>query len=233
MVKNKVILILVDGMASQSLQACRNPFAIEFQAAGIGNVYAKTVVPSVTLLCHMSLILTEQGKKCAMFYSWEELRDISRPGTMQYSEFFANSNVPNYDMKLTSDCLVYITEQSPDFVFLYLGLTDAVGHEHGWMSKPFLQAVYNAWDCIHTVYKQFFKDYCIFVTADHGGHDYSHGLDLDDDINIPILVIGIEPKAILPEQVANANIMDIAPTVTTVFQIKGDPDRKGVSFVSR
>ena len=233
MVKNEVILILVDGMASQSLQACRNPFAIEFQAAGIGNVYAKTVVPSVTLLCHMSLILTEQGKKCAMFYSWEELRDISRPGTMQYSEFFANSNVPNYDMKLTSDCLVYITEQSPDFVFLYLGLTDAVGHEHGWMSKPFLQAVYNAWDCIHAVYKQFFKDYCIFVTADHGGHDYSHGLDLDDDINIPILVIGIEPKAILPEQVANANIMDIAPTVTTVFQIKGDPDWKGVSFVSR
>lgn len=32
--KNKVILILVDGMASQSLQACGNPFAVEFQAAG-------------------------------------------------------------------------------------------------------------------------------------------------------------------------------------------------------
>lgn len=76
----------------------------------IGNVYAKTVVLSVTLPCHMSLfhsvvpqrhgiltniyvpqvrpvkglfeILTGQGKKCAMFYSWEELRDISGPGAM-------------------------------------------------------------------------------------------------------------------------------------------------------
>jgi predicted AlkP superfamily phosphohydrolase/phosphomutase len=113
----KVILILVDGMRPDSLYSCNNAFVKEFLSKCKSSMKVKTVMPSVTLPCHMSLFhsvtpqrhgilantyvpqvrpisgLFEQiaaaGKMAASFYNWEELRDISRPGALTYSFFFS------------------------------------------------------------------------------------------------------------------------------------------------
>lgn len=52
---NKAILILADGMRPDALQACGNPYAMELCAKSAHTMQAKTVMPSVTLPCHMSL----------------------------------------------------------------------------------------------------------------------------------------------------------------------------------
>ena len=105
----KVQLILVDGMRPDSLEACGNPYVKTLLENSLYTLDAKTVMPSVTLPCHMSLFhsvdparhgittntympqvrpidgLVERLKgkaKCGMFYNWEELRDLTRPGSL-------------------------------------------------------------------------------------------------------------------------------------------------------
>ena len=51
----KVVLILVDGMRPDSLVLCGNPFVKEMEAHSVYTLKGQTVMPSVTLPCHMSL----------------------------------------------------------------------------------------------------------------------------------------------------------------------------------
>ena len=110
---NKVLLILVDGMRPDAVEKCGHPFAKKLTSQGIYFNSAKTVMPSVTLPCHMSLfhsvdpdrhgiltntyvpqvrpvkglceVLRAAGKKCALVYNWEEIKDLSRPDSLAFS----------------------------------------------------------------------------------------------------------------------------------------------------
>ncbi len=53
--ENKVLLILVDGMRSDSLAACGHPYIPRLQRECTSTLQARSMMPSVTLPCHMSL----------------------------------------------------------------------------------------------------------------------------------------------------------------------------------
>ena len=53
--QDKVILILVDGMRSDALTVCNNSYVKQLLSDSVSTLNAKTVMPSVTLPCHMSL----------------------------------------------------------------------------------------------------------------------------------------------------------------------------------
>lgn len=253
----KSILILVDGMRPDSMLKCGNEYVQELLASSYNTLNAKTVMPSVTLPCHMSLFhsvppqrhgtLTNtytpqvrpikglfeilKDKRCASFYNWEELRDISRPGALHRSVYMSYSD-PNdrktADTRLTAEMIKYTVEYSPDFVFLYLGVTDADGHDFGWMGKEYLTAVYNSIECIKSVIKQFANDYTIIVTADHGGHDRIHGTDCSEDMEIPLIIY---PCDDMEFDTYNSSIMDIAPTVTHLLGIAPAKEWEGSSLL--
>jgi predicted AlkP superfamily pyrophosphatase or phosphodiesterase len=52
---NKVVLFLVDGMRPDGLQQARTPVMDKLMGSGSFTLNAQTVMPSVTLPCHMSL----------------------------------------------------------------------------------------------------------------------------------------------------------------------------------
>lgn len=246
-----IILILVDGMRPDALPLCGNKYAAEFIKNSLSFLDAQTVMPSLTLPCHMSLfhsvppqrhgtvtniytpqprpvkglfeILNEAKIKCASFYNWEELRDLSRPGTLVYSEYQKLELDRDPDMRLTESALQYIKKEEPGFVFLYLGATDITGHTYGWMGKEYLAAVSRAWDCIQVVQKEN-PEAVIIVTADHGGHDFMHGADCPEDMTIPILISGAPSSK---SQTSEVNILDIAPAVTRLFNLEPDPGWRG------
>ena len=94
----KVVLILVDGLRPDAMLGCGHPFAQKLVSLSSHALNAQTVMPSVTLPCHMSLFhsvdpsrhgittntyvpqvrpvtglvdqLANFGKKCAFFFSW-------------------------------------------------------------------------------------------------------------------------------------------------------------------
>ena len=251
----KVILILVDGMLPDAITACGNEFSTGFISGRLYYGNAQTVMPTVTLPAHMSLfhsvppgrhgvttntytppvrpirglfeVLKGNEKRCASFYNWEQLRDLSVPEMLDRAFYCKNDSNEDIDTLLTEEAVSYIKARKPDFVFLYLGNTDAVGHDYGFMTEKYLRTVNTAWNCIKTMFEEFSRDYTLLVTADHGGHESVHGTDCPEDMTIPI-VIDIKPEARVKEE---ASIMDIAPTITKIMEIKPDADWRGSSLI--
>lgn len=251
---NKVILILVDGMRADSLAACGEPYVGELLEKSAYSLNARTVMPSVTLPCHMSLfhsvepmrhgiltndyvpqvrpinglveVMDKYDKKCAFFYNWEQLRDLSRPGNLDRSDFISGQNHgwEKTNAELTDNAVKYINESNPDFVFLYLGWVDEQGHATGWMGEDYLRAVKESFLSVKKVVESVSDEYAVAVTADHGGHSRSHGTDADTDMVIPVIFHGSE---IEHKELENVSIIDIAPTVCSIVGVKPDGDWEG------
>ena len=239
----KVLLILADGMRPDSLTNI--PQVADMKKKAAWTMAAKTVFPSVTLPCHMSLfhsvdptrhgtttnvyapqvrpvdglfeVLAAQKKRTAMFYSWEQLRDVCRPGTLTYSHYCSCKRYSSWETnRMSTDaCIEYLTKNEADFTFLYLAAPDEIGHKEGWMSAAYMEAVQDSWNQIERILAQLPEDYTVIVTADHGGHDRIHGTDLPEDMTIPLFAMG--PDFTPGQQLENVSILDIAPTVAKLL----------------
>jgi arylsulfatase A-like enzyme len=70
-----------------------------------------------------------------------------------------------------------------------------------------------------------FEGTLIIVTADHGGHDTTHGFDLPEDMTIPWIVSG---PGILPMQLTiPVHIMDTAATAAFALGLPIPPEWDG------
>lgn len=257
--KRKVLVILADGFRPDALEACGHPFAQQLLNKGSYCLQARTVYPSVTLPCHMSLFhsvspdrhgiltniyvpqvrpvqglcerLAAEGKMCAFFYDWEELRDLSRPGSLSYS-FFASGDKLTYaiaDRMVMQSALEYIRTAKPDFAFVYLGLTDDTGHSDGWMGKEYLEACRQSLDKTQQMMEAFQEEYTIFFLADHGGHGRNHGTLEKCDMQIPLVCTGPGFSPGCMEQIPC--ITDLAPTIARLLDVTPAPEWEGHSFV--
>lgn len=240
----KVILISIDGMRPDGMQQCGNPFVKTLEAECAYCYTARSMVPSVTLPCHMSMALSVAPSRhgilsntyipqvhnikgvfervadadgtCAIFYGWEPMRDIARPGAMQFGRYIYSYAHESVDTLLTDAALEVIEEERPDLVFLYLVDTDEKGgHDNGWMSEEYLRRVSIALDNAKRVIDRFGEDYTVIITADHGGHDRGHGSEMPEDMVIPMFFRGKDFKA--GPLAENCSLLDIAPTITAVM----------------
>ncbi|MBQ8311064.1 MAG: alkaline phosphatase family protein [Clostridia bacterium] len=255
---NKVILISIDGMRPDGFLACGNPFIHTMMEKGAYTLCGQTVLPSVTLPCHMSMFhsvppqrhgilsntytplvrplngLMEQiknaGRVAAMFYGWEPLRDISRPSSLKFSQYIHSYAVESSDSELTDAAIACIERHSPDFVFLYMVETDEKGgHDNGWMSEEYLRRIAIAIENVKRVFERFGDEYNIIVTADHGGHERSHGTDMPDDMTIPLFFIGEGFTG--GKQLSEVTILDVAPTAAALLGIPAAPEWEGRALV--
>ena len=253
----KTLVIIVDGMRPDALVKTIN--AKELLENSKYTLSAKTVTPSVTLPCHMSLfhsvdpsrhgtttnvytpnvrpinglceVLLNAKKTCAFFYNWEEIRDLARPNSLAFS-YFCKGRLFGYDKAndiITDAAIDYLTKNETDFAFLYLGFTDMAGHNFGWMSDEYMNAMENSFDNISKLIATLPDDYVVIVTADHGGHDRTHGTELNEDMIIPIMVLSKSEK--LNFDFTDASIKDIAPTVTELLGINPDDEWEGKSLL--
>ena len=244
--RNKVILISIDGMRVDGFLQCGNPFVGEMQRRSYHTLSGQTVFPSVTLPCHMSLfhsvtpqrhgimsntylpmarpldglfeVLHKAKKTCAMYYGWEPLRDVARPESLTYSEYIYAYSEDSADTALTDSALLRMEKSAPDFVFLYMVDTDEKGgHDNGWMSEGYLQRISMALDNVKRVLDRWGEEYTVIVTADHGGHDRTHGTDLPEDMTIPMFYFGdcFEEGRCFQ----GGSILDIAPTIAKLMAV--------------
>ena len=165
-----------------------------------------------------------------MHYGWEPLRDVSRPGSLKAADYINAYTFDNSDGMLTERALEYIRVKKPDFVFLYMVETDEKGgHAVGWMSQEYLDIIHNAINNVKKVIDEFGDEYTVIITADHGGHDRTHGTVMDEDMTIPMIFYG---KEFTPGEVLkNVSILDIAPTIVKIMGIPPVEEWEGKSLV--
>ena len=251
----RVVLILVDGMRPDALEGNKN--VSRFMNESSWTLNARTVFPSVTLPCHMSMfhsvpperhgvltntftpmvrpvdglfdVIHNSGKEAAIFYSWEQLRDVYRPGHIRH---VLMARERTYDIRtenVTSATIEYIRKYNADLIFTYLGWPDAAGHNSGWMNEEYMNAVWRSWESIYRILEVIDDDTCVIVTADHGGHGRSHGTDAPEDMIIPAFFRG---KPFSPgKEIYGVSIMDIAPTATAILGINAPSEWEGKSLV--
>ncbi len=256
--ENKVILISIDGMRADGVQQCKNSYVEELKKMGSYTFTARTVFPSVTLPCHMSMFhsvtperhgittnlympqvrpikgLFEQlgmgHKKSAMYYGWEPLRDVSTPCCLVAAEYINAYSSDHTDGILTDRALAYIKKAKPDFVFLYMVETDEKGgHDNGWMSETYLDYISHAINNVKRVIEETNGEYTVIVTADHGGHERSHGSDMDEDMIIPMLFVGKEFEP--GKELSNISILDLAPTIAEIIGVEKSREWEGTSIL--
>lgn len=254
----KVILISIDGMRADALKLCGGETLDYLKSISTHTFSARTVFPSITLPCHLSLfygvtpqrhgiisnhfvpqVHTVRGVfekiraldgNSAIFYGWEPLRDVAPPYSCKYATYFNAYMEESVDTILTNSAIKLIDERKPDFVFLYQVDTDEKGgHECGWMSEGYFERIKIAINNAKKVIEKFGDEYAVIITADHGGHDRMHGTDLDEDMIIPMFFIGTEFEK--NKEIEGVSILDIAPTIAKVMGFSPEPEWEGKSII--
>lgn len=220
----KVILVVFDGCRPDALAQAATPTIDQLWRAGAYTWSAQTTVPSWTLPTHMSMfravtpikhgvvdntfqisannfpsivdVAHEAQRQTAMFYSWGELRDLAAHGSLDVS-WFRNcaTNLRTVDHDIASYAAAHLVAETPDFALVYFCESDLVGHEHGWMSAPYVAAVEHMDHALgHIVQSlrraQLLEQFTWLILADHGGHDHTHGTAAPEDVTIPWILSG-------------------------------------------
>jgi predicted AlkP superfamily pyrophosphatase or phosphodiesterase len=234
-------------MRPDGMIKARTPVMDKLMQSGAYTLTAKTVMPSMTLPCHMSLfhsvlperhgvtsniytpqvrpvpglfeLLQGAGLKAVMFHSWDELRDVARPGSVHTSFYLKDPQEADGpgETLLVEMAVSWLSQNAFDFAFVYLGYLDMVGHAYSWMSERYLQAIEHADACIGRVLESLPANTTILVTSDHGGHDQTHGTPSPEDMTIPFMMVG---EDIQKGHLENVNITDIAPTIAKRLELK-------------
>ena len=253
-----IFLFSIDGMRPDAMQQAATPNIDKLIASGTATMKARTVMPSCTLPCHMSMFhgvpperhgintndyhpqvhpiqstidaLHAAGIKTIAAYNWEELRDLWRPASIDLA-YFINDNKSEEGDHAVADFITANLSGNPAFYFVYLGYVDEAGHAHGWMTDEYIASIESADVCVGKVVNATLAnnnaDETIFiVTADHGGHDKTHGTDSDEDMLIPMIFSGAKIPAgkIIDREL---RIFDLPATITTLMGVDPEPDWTG------
>lgn len=163
--------------------------------------------------------------KTAYYYNWKELinpinkkylDEINFEEKDQYSVNYAKA----YDFLLKN-------RKDPALVFLYSVHTDHAGHEHGWMSPPYIKSIEDADVAIGVLLDKLKADdlyngtHFLLIT-DHGGINKGHGGVTMNEMQVPWAITGpkIKKKGLISDFNSNKNT---ALVLAKIFGIKEVP----------
>lgn len=254
------LLFVVDGLRPDALPLVTTPHIDALIARGASSMQARVTMPSVTLPCHASLFLASgperhgiktntwfapvpalpglfevayrAGLDTAAFYTWEQLRDLAPPGTLDRACYCRLGEPEERRTLAVADAAAsYVAGQPPGLCFIYLEATDQAGHRFGWMSDRYLSAVVDCDLAVGRVLDAVERagrmgSIAIALTSDHGGHDRTHGTDAPEDMTVPWILVG--PGVTKGRRLAAPlSIMDIAPSLLYLLGIEAPAEWLG------
>ena len=249
-----VLFVMIDGLRPEAITPERCPALTALMARGACSLRAQSVMPSITLPCHMSIFhsvppgrhgvttniwspmarplpgLVEAahaaGRSCSFYYNWEPLRNLSEPGHLVHSYFRDNVQSPGGDHIIAGETMRSLPVDKPDFAFVYLGTVDVAGHAFGWMSKRYLEQAGYVDGALGALLAVLPAGAHVLVHADHGGHERTHGTDSPDDMTIPWILAGPGVRA-GHELQTPVGLLDTAPTLARLLGVQPDAQWEG------
>ena len=238
-VPTSVLIVSIDGLRSDVVHLAHTPNLDWLVARGAVSWQAQTILPSLTLPAHTSMLggalpevhqvlwneyepergfvplptlfslAHEAGLPTAMFVGRAKLEHIAVPGTVDVYAY-----VTGGDAQVAAQAADYVRGAAPGVLFVHLPDVDTIGHVHGWLSSPQLDFVTQADAALGTLLEALgqLDNTLIIVTADHGGIGSIHGGNEPEVMTIPWLIAGpgIRVKHEIETEIA---IYDTAVTV--------------------
>jgi predicted AlkP superfamily pyrophosphatase or phosphodiesterase len=171
-------------------------------------------------------VLRDEGYLTAAFFSKAKFGSLQRPGTLDYSQSPGGWFGYWPADRTLKDIERYLETERPHLLFVHLGDPDHVGHDSGWMSPKYGEAVKHIDASIARLMAAAERtfgagNFTLLLTADHGGHDKNHGSSDPRDVTIPWIAWG---RGVSPATLARpVETFDTAATVLWLFGVS-QPD---------
>jgi predicted AlkP superfamily pyrophosphatase or phosphodiesterase len=251
----RVLILSIDGLRPDAIALAPMPNLLALMQNSAYTLNAQTVFRSVTLISHASMLggvcpskhdvdwndyIPERG-----YARGTDLFDIAHAAGLQTVMYVGKEKLRQITEPASTDTFVYVNDRDlvltekliadfpQDFgvLFIHFGTPDGMGHIYGWMSPQQFSVLYRADEALGQILAELDarglrEETLILITADHGGHDTTHGTDLREDMTIPWIIAGpgVQPK-VLTTQV---HTMDTAATAAFMLGLPIPPEWDGV-----
>jgi predicted AlkP superfamily pyrophosphatase or phosphodiesterase len=221
---------------------------------GAYSMTAQTVYPSVTLVSHASMLggvcpskhgvdwndyLPENGfargtdlfdlahaagLQTVMYVGKEKLRQVTEPASLDSFAFINDRDLVITDQLLTN------FPQDFGLLFVHFPTPDWMGHVYGWLSEEQLSVIRRADEALGEILggleaRGLRDETLIIISADHGGHDTTHGSRQPEDMTIPWIASG--PGVQAKQLSTQVHTMDTAATAAFALGLPIPPEWDG------
>jgi predicted AlkP superfamily pyrophosphatase or phosphodiesterase len=175
-------------------------------------------------------VARDAGFSTAAFFSKPKLKHLERPGSIDHVTGPRGGVFPWNSTKLVDHVERYLRTANPNLTFVHLADADLAGHTYGWMSNTYGMAVRQSDAALARVLRladaRFGAGgYSVIVTADHGGHDRTHGTTDRIDTTIPWIVWGAGVQR--GDTLTGIRTMDTAATALWMLGLDAPPSWVG------
>ena len=251
----RVLILSIDGLRPDAISLAPMPNLLKIMQTSAYSLTAQTVYPSVTLVAHASMLtglcpskhgvdwndyIPENGyakgtdlfdlAHAAGLETWvfvgkTKLKQITEPTSL--TGFVKGSD---RDSELTDQLIAEFPENF-GVLFVHFATVDGMGHEYGWLSPQQLSVAFRADESLGRILAELDRrnlrnETLVIITADHGGHETTHGSTMPEDMTIPWIASGpgIKPGPLT----TTVHTMDTAATAAFALGLSIPPEWDGV-----
>jgi predicted AlkP superfamily pyrophosphatase or phosphodiesterase len=234
-----VLILSIDGLRPDIITLAPMPNLINLMQSSAYTLSAQTVYPSVTLFSHASMLTGVCPSKHGVDWNdylpergyaiGTDLFDIAHASGLQTVMYVGKEKLRQVTEPTSLDNFVYINDRDSviidrlieDFpqqfgvLFIHFPLVDGMGHSYGWLSPEQFSVAFRADEAIGRLLAELDRrglrdETLLIITADHGGHDTTHGSSMPEDMTIPWIASG---AGIRPGELSTTvHTMDTAAT---------------------
>jgi predicted AlkP superfamily pyrophosphatase or phosphodiesterase len=167
------------------------------------------------------------GASVGVFYEWADFTRLVEPDPGVTSVWDPDA------ARLVERAAAFARDGRPKLLFVHLLLIDAAGHEHGWGSRAYRDAVRVADGLVQRLVDAMLATgarVAVVVCSDHGGIGTSHGGSSPGEVDTPVIVVGpdVEPAGVLLDP---AHTYDITATIGALLGLPRAAGGQGRSLL--
>jgi predicted AlkP superfamily pyrophosphatase or phosphodiesterase len=224
---SRVVILSIDGLRPDAISLAPMPNLMALMQSGAYSLTAQTVYPSVTLIAHSSMLSGLCPAKHGVYWNdylpnlgyaqGTDLFDIAHAAGLRTDMVVSKKKLIQVTEPSSLDNFLFVNDRDTvvmerlladfpeDFrvLFIHFGIADGMGHSYGWLSPQQLSVLFRADEALGQFLEELDarnlrNETLLIVTADHGGHDSTHGSNSPEDMTIPWIASGpgIQPKAL-------------------------------------
>lgn len=250
----RALILSIDGFRPDAIELTPMRNLQALMDEGAYSLVAQTIFPSSTLPSHSSMLTGlcpdkhgvnwndyipnkgyasgidifdlahAAGLRTVMVVGKEKLRQVTEPESTDVFEF-----INDRDLVIAAR-VVELIPQGFDLMLVHFPTPDWMGHEYGWLSPEQYSVLFRADEALQIILNALEgagmrDDTLIIITADHGGHNTTHGSRRLEDMTIPWIIAGPGVKHMVLS--TDINTTDTAATVAWALGLPIQPDWDG------